>query len=429
MRVVRAPRPFADALEAARREATAAFGDGTLYVERFIERPRHVEVQVFADEHGNVVHLFERECSVQRRHQKVIEESPSAALTPGLRERMGQAAVAAARGVGYVGAGTIEFLLEASGARAFYFLEMNTRLQVEHPVTEPSPASTWCVAARASHGACRCPSAGPRAADRGVTRSRRASTPRIRRANFLPSSRAARAASLRPTARRPRRLRRRREGDEICVHYDPMIAKLIVHGETRAMAARARCGEALVARPLLPGSTHQPVAFCSRCASFRTASPRARIDTGQLDRDLSSVIQPQTVGDETLALAAALWMHDADRQRVIHSPWDKTDGWQLSLPSARAIDLEIGERRERLEVFGCNGDYRVEQAGQQRPQSDIEMGAGGGRTIITLYGQPIASVHLSTLDPITVQARINDRSERVQSFTDGQSTLELSRAE
>src|SRR5262249_13511480 len=128
---------LAEAIPAARREAHSAFGDGTLYVERLISRPRHVEIQIFADAHGNAVHLFERECSVQRRHQKIIEESPSPALTASLRERMGQAAVAAATSAGYVNAGTIEFLLDGWGDGAsFYFLEMNTRLQVEHPVTE-----------------------------------------------------------------------------------------------------------------------------------------------------------------------------------------------------------------------------------------------------------------------------------------------------
>ena len=124
-------------MTAARREAKASFGDDTLYVERLIERPRHVEIQVFADAHGNTVHLFERECSAQRRHQKMVEESPCAALSPTVRERMCAAAIAAAKAVGYRNAGTCEFLLEGSGDTAqFYFLEMNTRLQVEHPVTE-----------------------------------------------------------------------------------------------------------------------------------------------------------------------------------------------------------------------------------------------------------------------------------------------------
>jgi acetyl/propionyl-CoA carboxylase alpha subunit len=130
-------RAALEAIQSARREATAAFGDGTLYVERLIDRPRHVEVQIFADRHGSVVHLFERDCSVQRRHQKVIEESPSTALTPALRARITEAAVAAARAAGYRNAGTIEFLLAGRGDSAsFYFLEMNTRLQVEHAVTE-----------------------------------------------------------------------------------------------------------------------------------------------------------------------------------------------------------------------------------------------------------------------------------------------------
>src|SRR5687768_8660566 len=137
MRVVREDGAAVESIQAARREASAAFGDGTLYVERLIERPRHVEIQVFGGADGNVVHLFERECSIQRRHQKVVEESPSPGLGAAVRARMGEAAVAAAKAVGYQNAGTIEFLVEGAGDTAtFYFLEMNTRLQVEHAVTE-----------------------------------------------------------------------------------------------------------------------------------------------------------------------------------------------------------------------------------------------------------------------------------------------------
>src|SRR4051812_27928718 len=134
MRIVREPSELADAVAAARREAGSAFGDDTVFLERYLEAPRHIEIQVFADPHGNVVSLFERECSIQRRHQKIVEEAPSPAVDDSLRTRMGDAAVAAARAVGYVGAGTVEFVVDDK--REFAFLEMNTRLQVEHPVTE-----------------------------------------------------------------------------------------------------------------------------------------------------------------------------------------------------------------------------------------------------------------------------------------------------
>ena len=134
MRVVRDVRELQEAIEAARREAEKAFGDGTLLLEKYIDGARHVEVQILGDHHGNLIHLFERECSIQRRHQKVIEESPSPALSPELRQRICEAAVAAGRAIGYTNAGTVEFILAPSGE--FYFIEVNTRLQVEHPVTE-----------------------------------------------------------------------------------------------------------------------------------------------------------------------------------------------------------------------------------------------------------------------------------------------------
>ena len=143
MRMVEEPKRLRTEYDAASREATAAFGDGTVYVERLLRRARHIEIQVFADRHGNVIHLNERDCSLQRRHQKVIEEAPSPAVNPRLRSLMGEAAVQAARAVDYEGAGTVEFLLSDKGE--FYFLEMNTRLQVEHPVTEPSQALILCT--------------------------------------------------------------------------------------------------------------------------------------------------------------------------------------------------------------------------------------------------------------------------------------------
>jgi acetyl-CoA carboxylase biotin carboxylase subunit len=235
MRTVREAHELDDAIAAARREAQAAFGDGTLYVERLIERPRHVEVQIMADRHGHIVHLFERECSVQRRHQKVIEETPSPVLTPALRARMGDAAVAAARAAGYVNAGTIEFLLDGQGdAATFYFLEMNTRLQVEHPVTEEvtgvdlvraqlavasGDALPWTQSALSQRGhaiECRVYAEDP---DQG----------------FLPQ--AGRLLAFRPPEGPGIRVDAGvREGDTVSVHYDPLLAKLIARGETRDVA-------------------------------------------------------------------------------------------------------------------------------------------------------------------------------------------------
>ena len=199
---------FEPALEAARREARSSFGDDRVLVERCIERPRHVEVQVFADEHGNAVHLYERDCSLQRRHQKVVEESPAPGMTPQMREAMGAAAVAAARAIGYRNAGTVEFIADASeGLRQdrFWFMEMNTRLQVEHPVTEMVTGTDLGMQLRIAAG-------GPfrrtgRADDCGAAVEAR-STPRIRR-GFLPSTAPSRTF-VPPRSRRSRRPRRAR---------------------------------------------------------------------------------------------------------------------------------------------------------------------------------------------------------------------------
>jgi acetyl-CoA carboxylase biotin carboxylase subunit len=256
MKEVRGAAPLANAIAQARREATAAFGDGTLYVERLIEAPRHVEFQVLADHHGHVVHVFERECSIQRRHQKVIEEAPSTALTPALRERMGAAAVAVARATGYRNAGTIEFLLDGTGDSArFYFLEMNTRLQVEHPVTEEvvgidlvraqiqvaaGEPLAWtqgdliqrghAIEARvyAEDPISHLPQAGP------LLLYREPSMPGVRVDSGVI------------------------EGSEVGVHYDPLLAKLIAWGETRD-AARRRALEALRSFPVLGIRTNIPM--------------------------------------------------------------------------------------------------------------------------------------------------------------------------
>ncbi len=273
MRRVHDAHQIAGAIQSARREAAAAFGDGTLYVERLIARPRHVEVQILADHHGHLVHLFERECSVQRRHQKIIEESPSPALTPSLRDRMTAAAVEAARAAEYRNAGTVEFLVDQDAR--FYFLEMNTRLQVEHPVTE-QVTGVDLVRAQilVASGA---PLPWTALAPRGHAIEARvyAEDPA---AGFVPQ------AGPLLLYREPRRPGVRVdsgvvEGGEVSVDYDPMLAKVIADGETRD-AAIARLVSALRDFPILGIRTNVP--FLIRILEHPRFTA-GDIDTGFLD--------------------------------------------------------------------------------------------------------------------------------------------------
>ena len=254
MKTVREPSQLPAAAAQARREAMAAFGDATLYVERLIEQPRHIEMQILGDSHGHVVHLFERECSIQRRHQKVVEETPSTAVTPALRERLGQAAVAVARAAGYQNAGTMEFLLEGIGDQAsFYFLEMNARLQVEHPITEEVTGIDLVRAQIAVAAGAPLPWTQESLTQRGHAIEVRlyAEDPRQ---GYLPQ--AGRLLLYREPSMPGIRIDSGvGEGDEVPVHYDPLLAKLIASGETRE-AARARAIEALRAFPVLGAATN-----------------------------------------------------------------------------------------------------------------------------------------------------------------------------
>ncbi len=280
MKAVQDAAGLAAALHAARREAKASFGNDTLYIERLILKPKHVEIQVFADSHGHTVHVFERECSAQRRHQKVIEESPCPALSPAIRARMGAAAIAAAQAVGYRNAGTCEFLLEGSGDDAsFYFLEMNTRLQVEHPVTE-------CVTGvDLVHAQLRVASGEPlpftqdRLSQRGHAIECRvyAEDPSQ---GFIPQAGAI-LLYREPQGPGIRVDSGVKAGSEVSVHYDPMLAKLIVHAATRE-DARRRAIHALRDYAILGIRTNIP--FLLQILEH----PRfvdASIDTGFLDRE------------------------------------------------------------------------------------------------------------------------------------------------
>jgi acetyl-CoA carboxylase biotin carboxylase subunit len=326
MKVVRDEASLVSAIAQARREATAAFGDGTLYVERLVERPRHVEIQVLADHHRSIVHLFERECSIQRRHQKVVEETPSVALTPALRARMGEAAVAAARAADYRNAGTVEFLLEGGGdAARFYFLEMNTRLQVEHPVTEQVTGIDLVRAQIAIAAGEPLPWTQPDLSQRGHAIEVRvyAEDPL---ANDLPQAgplllyREPVMPGIRVDAGVV-------EGGEVTVHYDPMVAKLIATGETRE-AARRRAIAALRSYPILGIRTNT--------ALLLAILEHPRFITGDLDtRFLDSEgdrIRASLDGDvprDVVVVAEA-----AAGDAVVHAsiatadPWTTLRGWR-----------------------------------------------------------------------------------------------------
>jgi acetyl/propionyl-CoA carboxylase alpha subunit len=335
MRIVRAGDDPAALIGAARREAVAAFGDGTLYVERLIERPRHVEVQVFADHHGQVVHVFERECSLQRRHQKVIEESPAPGLSDDLRTRMGRAAVAAARAAGYRNAGTVEFLVEGAGdAARFYFLEMNTRLQVEHAVTE-AVAGVDLVQAqlRVAAGA-----PLPWTQDE-LTRRGHAIECRVYAedpdADFLPQ--AGRILFYREPAGPGIRIDSGvRQGDEVGVSYDPLLAKLIALGETRE-AAIARAVAALRTFPILGIRTNIPFLIA---VLEHPEVRRGAVHTGFID-DQRASLTPSTVPPaEAVAAAAMAWRLRSESvgggaaadpgfsgAAAAHDPWLTLRGW------------------------------------------------------------------------------------------------------
>ena len=359
MRVVRSAEQFAEALAAARREAQSAFGDQRMILERYVERPRHIEAQVFGDTRGRVVHLFERDCSAQRRHQKVIEEAPAAGLDPELRAQLLEAAVQAAKAVDYVGAGTVEFLVDAAG---FYFLEMNTRLQVEHPVTErvtrldlvewqlrvaagePLPLSQDQIRCEGHAIEARIYAEDP---DRG----------------FLPGS--GRIDALRwPEAPAVRIDTGVEAGDAVSIHYDPMIAKLVVDGPNRRVAL-LRLKQALATTQV--GGLTTNLGFLLQLAHGEEFD-RAQVDTGYLDRDLDALLdRDRPIPAEVWGAASAWWLDDDERRAQQHdaSPWAHPDGWRAGINEGRRIDLEIGARRLELDCIGAHrSGYRFELDGQ-----------------------------------------------------------------
>ncbi len=343
MRIVRHADEFAEQLASAQRESVSAFGDQRMILERYLERPSHIEVQIFGDRHGNVVHLFERDCSSQRRYQKIIEEAPAGKLSDKVQHSMHEAAVQAARSVNYAGAGTVEFIVSGED---FYFMEMNTRLQVEHPVTEMITGIdlvAWQLRVAAGQTL---PLQQHQIRQQGHAMEARiyAEDPEH---GFLPS------AGTLSRLQFPDRLSVRvdsgvREGDAVSIHYDPMIAKLIVHGESR-QAALQRLQQAL-ADSCIAGLKHN-LGFLQTLAAaeiFSTPEPARRIHTAWLDQHLDELLASRAeFPDQTLvALAAMLFMHAADAQCSDDpsSPWAKRDGWRMGPAAARSLKLQCAGR-------------------------------------------------------------------------------------
>jgi acetyl-CoA carboxylase biotin carboxylase subunit len=328
MRLVRGQAELAAAIAGARHEAGTAFGDETLYVERMVDRPRHVEIQVFDDGHGNAVHLFERDCSVQRRHQKVIEESPSPALAAAVRRRMGDAAIAAATAAGYRNAGTVEFLLEGIGDQArFYFLEMNTRLQVEHPVTEAVTGVDLVHAQIRVAAGLALPWRQSDLQQRGHAIECRvyAEDPA---SGYLPQ--AGRILLYRAPERPGIRVDAGvAEGSEVPVQYDPMIAKVVAYAETRD-AAIGRMLAALSEFHILGVPTN--IGFLMAVLdspAFRAGA----VDTTYLDGEGAALAASRPLPAAALAAAvvheqAAGAPVDGPRQAAHHDPWSALPGWR-----------------------------------------------------------------------------------------------------
>ena len=395
MRVVRDKAEFRGALEAARREAKSAFGDDHVLVERYLERPRHIEVQVFGDAKGNVVHLFERDCSVQRRHQKVVEEAPAPGLDPGTREAMGGAAVAAARAIGYRGAGTVEFIVEAGTDRAgtpggrFYFMEMNTRLQVEHAVTEMITGLDLVeLQIRVAAG-----EALP-FAQKDLKFAGHAIEARIYAEDpardFLPATGKLAHLAFPQAADDVRVDAGVAAGGEITPWYDPMIAKLIAWGRDRDDAL-ARLAQAL--REVEVAGVTTNVAFLQRLAASQDFR-EARLDTGLIERNRDELVVARTPLP-TEMLAAAAYAELAEEERSArerargsgdpYSPWNSVDGWRLNeeshhdfvfLDDGDAYSVRVTFRDAGLRVRTATVEAAL--AGEPLP---------GGRLLLRLDGR------------------------------------------
>ena len=384
MRVVRSLEEFLPNLESCQREAASAFGRDRVLLERYVQSPRHIEIQVFGDSHGNAIHLNERECSAQRRYQKVLEESPSPFLTQELRAAMGAAAVQAARAIDYANAGTVEFIVapDADGKPGeFFFMEINTRLQVEHPVTEMVTGLDlveWQLRVAAGEPL---PLAQDEVEQRGHAIEVRlyAEDPE---AGFLPGSGKLERLRLPAPTPQVRIDSGVVEGDTVSIFYDPMIAKLIVHDADRD-SALARLREALAQCDIAGPKSN--IAFLERLARH-PAIVDGSIDTGYLDRHLDEFVPAADDAVDPLHLLAAataqLLLQEREQATQAAassdptSPWALADGWRLGHAGKRYLAFLHRGQRLLLTAHGSGGEYRIEAEGHGSTVSGARLAAG-----------------------------------------------------
>ena len=392
MRAVEKSEDFEAALASCKREAISSFGDDAVLVEKYAQRPRHIEIQVFGDSHGNYVYLFERDCSVQRRHQKVLEEAPAPGMTEAMRREMGEAAVAAARAVSYVGAGTVEFIVEQrpDGTMNFFFMEMNTRLQVEHPVSEAITGLDlveWQL--RVASGE-KLPLAQEQLRIHGHAIEARicAESPDN---NFLPATGTLHVYGLPPSVSFERGLVRVdagvREGDAISPYYDSMIAKLIVHGDNREQAL-ARLDESLAQLHIVGLSTN--VQFLRHVVQSRSFA-QADLDTALIPREEAVLFNQEKIGLPLAAAAAVALSLLEEKAQETDDPFSKRDGWRSHGVALRRFEFEFhGEPAQAALTYLHDGALRLAVG----DVDEVLVFAGSGGAVDIRFGEQRLGAHI-----------------------------------
>ena len=403
MRVVANSADFSAALASCRREAVNSFGNDAVLIEKYVQRPRHIEIQVFGDTLGNYVYLFERDCSVQRRHQKVLEEAPAPGMTPALRQQMGEAAVAAARAVNYVGAGTVEFIVEQrqDGSMNFFFMEMNTRLQVEHPVTEAITGQDlveWQLRVASGEALPLCQDQ-LKITGHAIEARICAESPDN---NFMPATGTLQVYGLPDCVTFERNQggvrvdSGVREGDVISPFYDSMVAKLIVHGDSREQAL-SRLDTALAETHIVGLNTN--VQFLRHVVQSRSFV-QADLDTGLIPREEAVLFNQEKVGLK-LAVASAIahtLLQEAAEQAQLAGragwldPWARRDGWRSHGPSTRRFDYEFQGQVQIVQLTTLHdGTLQLALAGElggfsfARLTQGIDVRFAAQRQIVSVY--------------------------------------------